>query len=80
MYLIKYLAITIYFRLCRINYYHTIDISINFRRKASVSEMLHNLGWQSLDSLRQDQRLVLFYKILNGLASVETEDGHPHVS
>ena len=49
-------------------------VSNNFRRKASVSEMLHNLGWQSLDSRRQDQRLVLFYKIINGLASVETED------
>ena len=29
-------------------------------------------GWQSLDSQRPDQRLVLFYKIVNGLASVET--------
>ena len=46
----------------------------NFRRKASVSEMLHDLGWQSLDGQRQDQRLVLFRKIINGLASVETED------
>ena len=43
-------------------------VSNNFRRKASVSEMLHNLGWQSLDGRRQDQRLVLFYKIINGLA------------
>ena len=49
-------------------------VSNNFRRKASVSEILHNLGWQSLDSRRQDQRLVLFYKIINELASVETED------
>ena len=49
-------------------------VSKNFRRKASVSEMLHNLGWQSLDGRRQDQRLVLFYKIINGLASVETVD------
>ena len=49
-------------------------VSNNFRRKARVSEMLHDLGWQSLDSRRQDQRLVLFYKIINGLASVETED------
>ena len=49
-------------------------VSNNFRRKASVSEMLHDLGWQSLDGRRQDQRLVLFYKIINGLASVETED------
>ena len=46
----------------------------NFRRKASVSEMLHDLGWQSLDGRRQDQRLVFLYKIINGLASVETED------
>ena len=36
--------------------------------------MLHNLGWQSLDNRRQDQRLVLFYKTINGLALVETED------
>ena len=49
-------------------------VSNNFRRKASVSEMLHDLGWQSLDGRRQGQRLVLFYKIINGLASVETED------
>ena len=49
-------------------------VSNNFRCKASVSEMLHNLGWHSLNSWRQDQRLVLFYKIINGLASVEKED------
>ena len=36
--------------------------------------MLHDLSWQSLDGRRQDQRLFLFYKIINGLASVETED------
>ena len=43
-------------------------VSNNFRRKASVSEMLHNLGWQSLDSRRQDQRLVFFFtKLLTGL-------------
>ena len=49
-------------------------VSNNFRRKASVSEMLHELGWQSLDGRRQDQRLVLLFKIINVLASVETED------
>ena len=54
---------------------HLLDyLNSDFRRKASVSEMLHDLGWQSLDGRRQDQRLVLFYKIINGLASVETED------
>ena len=40
-------------------------VSNNFRHKASVSEMLHDLGWQSLDGRRQDQRLwygmVIFY-------------------
>ena len=34
----------------------------------------HSILFQSLDGRRQDQRLVLFYKIINGLASVETED------
>ena len=34
----------------------------------------HGLGWQSLDSRRQDQHSVLFDKIVNGLKSVETED------
>ena len=46
----------------------------NFRHKASVSEMLHDLRWKSLDGRRQDQRLVLYYKIINGLALVEKED------
>ena len=40
-------------------------VSNNFRRKASVSEMLHDLGWQSLDGRRKDQRLeFLFTKLL----------------
>ena len=42
----------------------TCRISAEYERKASVSEILHNLGWQSLEDRRQDQRLVLFYKIL----------------
>ena len=39
-----------------------------------VSEMLHDLGWQPPDGRQQDQCLVLFYKIINRLASVGTED------
>ena len=35
-------------------------VSNNVRQKVSVSEMLNDLGWQSIDSRRQDQRLVLF--------------------
>ena len=49
-------------------------VSNNFRRKASVSELLHDLGWQSLDGRRKGQRLVLFYKIIIRLAWLETED------
>ena len=44
-----------------------------FRRTDSVSAMLHDLGWQSLDSRREDQRLLLLYKITNGLVFVPTE-------
>ena len=45
----------------------------SFRCNDSVSSMLHNLGWQSLHERRQEQRLVLFYKIINGLTSVDTK-------
>ena len=44
------------------------------QRRAARFVSNNFLGWQSLDSRRQDQRLVLFYKIINGIASVETED------
>ena len=42
----------------------------DFRHKASVSEMLHNLGWQSLDSRRQDSVLVLVYTQEGSLWSI----------
>ena len=35
--------------------------------------MLHNLGWQLLHEIKENQRLVLFYKIINGLTSVDTK-------
>ena len=38
-----------YLNLHYFNENHLRFVSNNFRRKASVSEMLHNLGWQSLD-------------------------------
>ena len=34
----------------------------------------HGLGWQPLDSRRQDQHSVLFDKIVNDLESVEMKD------
>ena len=39
----------------------------------SVSDMLHVLGWPSLSQRRQEARLILFYKISNGLAQVPFE-------
>ena len=37
---------------------------------SSVSDMVHVLGWPPLSPKRQEARLILFYKIINGLAPV----------
>ena len=37
---------------------------------SSVSDMLDVLGWTPLSQRRQEARLILFYKIINGLAQV----------
>ena len=39
----------------------------------SVSDMLDVLGWMPLSQRRQEARLILFYKIINGLAQVPFE-------
>ena len=36
----------------------------------SVTKMLQELGWQSLEKRRLDARLILMYKIIHGLAAV----------
>ncbi|MCW4309234.1 MAG: reverse transcriptase domain-containing protein [Candidatus Thiodiazotropha endolucinida] len=36
----------------------------------SVTDMLSQLGWRSLDQRRSDARLCMFYKIMNGLVAV----------
>ena len=36
----------------------------NFHTQASVTEMLTQLGWRSLEQRRNDYRLCLFYKII----------------
>ena len=38
----------------------------------SVSEMLQSLGWPTLEARRKEQRLVLFYKIVNKIACIQT--------
>ena len=40
---------------------------------SSVSDMLDELGWPFLSQRRQEARLILFYKIINGLAQVPFE-------
>ena len=41
--------------------------------RSSVSDMLDVLGWRPLSQRRQEVRLILFYKIINGLAQVPFE-------
>ena len=43
------------------------------KRYSSVSDMLDVLGWTPLSQSRQEARLILFYKIINGLAQVPFE-------
>ena len=43
----------------------------NFHTQASVTEMLTQLGWRSLEQRRNDSRLCLFYKIIHGLVAID---------
>ena len=42
----------------------------NFARQASVTRIVQDLGWRTLDQRRADARLCLFYKIVHGLVAV----------
>ena len=37
---------------------------------SSVTDMLSNLGWQSLELWRYDSRIAMFYKIMYGLVAI----------
>ena len=56
---------------------HIVDAppcgSGRYSRYSSVSDMLDVLGWTPLSQRRQEARLILFYKITNGLAQVPFE-------
>ena len=43
----------------------------NYRREASVTNMLDELGWRSLKKRRADQRLIMLYKIVNNLVEID---------
>ena len=49
-------------------------VKSRYSRYSSVSDMLDVLGWPPLSQRRQEARLILFYKIINGLAQVPFED------
>ena len=46
----------------------------NFDRHASVTRIVQNLGWRSLDQRRADARLCLFFKVIHGLVAVPLPD------
>ena len=48
-------------------------VTSRYSRYSSVSDMLDVLGWTPLSQRRQEARLILFYKIINGLAQVPFE-------
>ena len=48
-------------------------VKSRYSRYSSVSDMLDVLGWVPLSQRRQEARLILFYKIINGLAQVPFE-------
>ena len=50
----------------------------NFDRKASVTKIVQDLGWRTLDQRRADARLCLFFKILHGLVAVPLPDYLQH--
>ena len=46
-----------------------------YSRYSSVSDMLDVLGWTPLSQRKQEARLILCYKIINGLAQQEPFEG-----
>ena len=45
----------------------------NSRQKASVTEMISSLGWESLEHRRAAQRLTLIYKSVNKLVAIDSD-------
>ena len=48
-------------------------VKSRYSRYSSVSDMFDELGWMPLSQRRQEARLILFHKIINGLAQVPFE-------
>jgi len=50
------------------------NVKNDHRQTSSVTQMLKDLGWESLADRRRDLRLALLYKIVNHFAKVTTDD------
>ena len=46
--------------------------SQNYDRYASVTDMIKDLGWTTLETRRRQSRLTLMYKLTNGLTDIDT--------
>ena len=44
----------------------------DYKRESSVTTMINNLGWKSLEERREASRLTLMYKIINKLVNIDT--------
>ena len=49
-------------------------VSNNYRRTASVTDMINKLGWESLESRREKARLNLMNKIVGGRVAIPLEE------
>ena len=45
----------------------------DYKRESSVTQMICDLGWQSLEARRAVSRLSLMYKVAHGLVDVESQ-------
>ena len=56
-------------------------VSNDYSSYSSVTDILSNLGWQSLENRRTDTRLAMFYKIVYGLVAIPLPSyfEHPEV-
>ena len=46
--------------------------SQNYDRYASVTDMIKDLGWATLETRRRQSRLMLMYKLIHGLIHIDT--------
>ena len=58
---------------CSVELQGSSKVGIQDSRYSSVSDMHDVLGWTPLSQRRQEARLILFYKMINGLAQVYFE-------